>query len=130
VERTIALPAETVAGLKAHKKAAQERYMAMGRGRVLGTDRVFDGLMPDPTTKLWERAVRSLGKAVGVPAVSLHSLRHTHASLLLSRGVDVLTVSKRLGHSKVAITLDVYGHLIAGSDQRAAAALAEALKIR
>jgi integrase len=129
-ERTIALPAETVAELKSHKKAAQERYMAMGRGRVLGTDRVFDGLMPDPTTKLWERAVRSLGKAVGVPAVSLHSLRHTHASLLISRGVDILTVSKRLGHAKVAITLDTYGHLIAGSDQRAAAALAEALKIR
>ena len=65
-----------------------------------------------------------------MPAVSLHSLRHTHASLLLNRGVDILTVSKRLRHSKVAITFDMYGHLIAGSDQRAAAALAEALKIR
>ena len=54
--------------------------------------------MPDDA-KLWERAVQSIGKAIGVPAVSLHSLRHTHASLLLNRGVDVLTVSKRLGYS-------------------------------
>jgi len=42
--------------------------------------------------------------------------------------VDILTVSKRLGHSKPSITLDVYGHIIKGSDERAASVIAEALK--
>jgi integrase len=51
---------------------------------------------------------------------TLHSLRHTHASMLISAGVDILTVSRRLGHGSPTITLDVYGHLIHGGDDRAA----------
>ena len=41
-----------------------------------------------------------------------HDLRHTSASLMLNNGVDVLVASKRLGHAKPSITLDVYGHLL------------------
>ena len=59
---------------------------------------------------------------------TFHALRHTHASMLICAGVDVLTVSKRIGHSSPAITLNVYGHLMRGSDERAAAAIAEALR--
>ena len=42
----------------------------------------------------------------------LHDLRHTSASLMLNNGVDVLVASRRLGHAKPSITLDVYGHLL------------------
>ena len=42
----------------------------------------------------------------------LHDLRHTSASLLLNNGVDVIVASRRLGHAKPSITLDVYGHLL------------------
>jgi integrase len=55
-----------------------------------------------------------------MPAVTLHSLRHTHASMLIANGVDILTISRRLGHSSPTITLGVYGHLIHGTDDRAA----------
>ncbi len=43
-------------------------------------------------------------------------------------GVDILTISRRLGHSKAAITLDVYGHLIGGADEAAATAIEGMLK--
>ena len=46
-----------------------------------------------------------------IDGVTLHSLRHTHASQLIAAGMDVLTISCRLGHSKPTITLSTYGHL-------------------
>jgi integrase len=58
--------------------------------------------------------------AIGMPAVTLHSLRHTHASMLINAGLDILTISRRLGHSSPTTTLNVYGHLIHGGDDRAA----------
>jgi integrase len=57
--------------------------------------------------------------AIGMPAVTLHSLRHTHASMLIV-SLDILTIARRLGHSSPTITLNVYGHLIHGGDDRAA----------
>jgi integrase len=58
-----------------------------------------------------------------MPSVGLHSLRHTHASMLIASGVDILTISRRLGHVSPTITLGVYGHLIHGGDDRAAAVM-------
>ena len=52
--------------------------------------------------------------------VTLHSLRHTHASMWIAAGVDLLTVSRRLGHASPSGTLEVYGHLVHGADDRAA----------
>ena len=51
-------------------------------------------------------------RAAGLPdGVTMHSLRHTHATLLLQAGVDVKTVSERLGHSTESITLHYYCHV-------------------
>ena len=44
---------------------------------------------------------------------------HTQGSLLIAQGVDILTVSKRLGHAKVSTTLDIYSHVLAKSDEKA-----------
>ena len=55
--------------------------------------------------------------------INPHKFRHTQASLLISEGVDILTVSKRLGHAKVSTTLDIYSHVLAKSDQQASNAL-------
>jgi integrase len=57
---------------------------------------------------------------------TFHSLRHTHASTLIASGLDVLTISRRLGHGSPAITLSVYGHLFK-PDDRAAAIMEAAL---
>jgi integrase len=54
-------------------------------------------------------------------------LRHTHASTLIAGGVDVLTVSRRLGHALPSITLNTYSHLIERQEDTAVAALDAAL---
>ena len=54
------------------------------------------------------------------PCVTFHSLRHTHATMLLESGVDMKTVSERLGHSDVSITLGTYAHVMPGRDRAAA----------
>ena len=58
-----------------------------------------------------------------LPNISLHDLRHTNATLLISERVDIETVSRRLGHSKPSITEDIYGHPIDANDEKAARAL-------
>ena len=59
--------------------------------------------------------VRGLTQVEGV-----HVLRHSHASLLLADGVDLATVSARLGHSSVRTTADIYSHAIRGKDHASA----------
>jgi len=58
--------------------------------------------------------------AAGVRHVTIHSLRHLYASLLIAQGESILYVSRQLGHSSVKITADIYGHLF--PDERRAAA--------
>ena len=60
--------------------------------------------------------------------VKFHALRHTHASVLIRMGVDILTISRRLGRGKASVTLDLYGHLIEGADAAAAKAIEGVLK--
>jgi integrase len=119
--RTISLPAHIVAELRQHWRTQQEQRLAIGLGRA-GDDSpvlaAIDGktLSPDALSRTWIRQMES----IGMSDVTLHSLRHTHASMLIASGVDVLTVSRRLGHASATITLGVYGHLVAGTDNRAA----------
>lgn len=65
---------------------------------------------PLSITTTWKRWRRVLDRAQ-VPAMPFHSARHSAATLLLSRGVHPKIVSEMLGHSTVAITLDVYSHV-------------------
>lgn len=64
--------------------------------------------------------IKRMCRAADLPEVTFHSLRHSHVSLLIKMGVDVKTISKRLGHSSVELTLDKYGHLFPGQDREAA----------
>jgi integrase len=58
---------------------------------------------------------------LGLPkGASLHTVHHSHASLLLERGVDLATVSERLGHSSIATTAKIYAHALRGKDRAAA----------
>lgn len=54
------------------------------------------------------------------PQITIHDLRHTHASLLVSAGEPVKTVSQRLGHATISVILAVYGHVMPGDQKRAA----------
>lgn len=55
-----------------------------------------------------------------LPEVSFHKLRHTNASLLISQGVDIQTVAKRLGHAKATTTTNIYSHFLKRPDMEAA----------
>ncbi|HEU4568072.1 MAG TPA: tyrosine-type recombinase/integrase, partial [Marmoricola sp.] len=68
-------------------------------------------------------------REAGLRQVRLHDLRHGQASLMLAAGVPIAVVSKRLGHSSIALTSDTYSHLLGGVG-RAAAEAAAALVTR
>ena len=51
-----------------------------------------------------------------LPEIRLHDLRHTSATLLLASGIDIETVTKRMGHKHASTTLDVYGHALESVD--------------
>lgn len=69
------------------------------------------------------RCRRQLGENAP-PAIRLHDLRHTHATILLAAGVPVKVVSERLGHATVTITLEIYAHVMPGMQADAAAKFA------
>ena len=66
--------------------------------------RIFNSLVNKYLTELCEKA--------GVPVISLHGLRHTHASLLIFAGVSIASIAKRLGHSNMTTTQKTYLHII------------------
>jgi integrase len=122
--RTITLPEAVRAELRAHRVEWNEHRLSLGLGRVPDDALVFanwDGepRSPNGLTKEWKRTV----KALKLPKVTFHALRHTHASQLIASGMDVLTISRRLGHASPTITLKVYGHLFSNTDDRAAAVM-------
>src|SRR5215471_19019958 len=67
------------------------------------------------------------GYLIGIAEITFHGLRHSHASMLVSEGVDIVTISKRLGHARPAVTLAIYAHMFTSDDSKAAAAVNAAL---
>ncbi len=66
-------------------------------------------------------------RTTGVPPIRLHDARHTFATLMLELGESPKTVQAMLGHSSVAITLDIYSHVSLELEKRAASRLNAAL---
>ncbi len=132
--RGITLPQITLEALRRHRTEQKAERL------LLGSAYEDDGLvicqangrlwLPDNFTAAYRRLVRSteLGR------VNFHCLRHTHATQLLRQGVHPKIVSERLGHASVAITLDIYSHVLPGMQEDAAtkvdAARRAALELR
>jgi integrase len=119
--RNIALPAWLVSELRSHWRRRQEARLAVGMGKGSPDDFVFCTVeggprKPNSIIREWSRLV----SAKKLPKVSFHALRHTHVSQLISSAMNILTISRRIGHASPAITLSVYGHLIKNSDSQAA----------
>jgi Phage integrase family len=73
---------------------------------------------------------QAVATALGLPRVSFHALRHTHTSALIAAGLDVVAISRRLGHANPTVTLNVYGHLFEKDDSAAANAIEMAMRTR
>ena len=101
--RTIYIDADTIRELKAWR-AVQQKVLK-GCGFILS----YSGI---PTSKhTLPRALEKLAGLAGVHRIKIHSLRHSHASLLINMGENPLLIKERLGHEKIQTTLGTYGHL-------------------
>ena len=92
------------------------------------SDRLFTSwngnpIHPDTVTDWFSKFI----KRSGLPYVTLHSLRHTNATLMIAEGTDVCTISKRLGHANTATTLNIYAHALKSKDKEAANTLESVL---
>ncbi|MCI0609112.1 MAG: site-specific integrase [Anaerolineae bacterium] len=118
--RTIILGKQALEHLRNHKREQEMLINSAGEDWTC-LDLVFPSGAGTPiTASNIRRAFRKLLAASGLPKIRFHDLRHTAASLMLNHGIPVLIVSKRLGHSKPSITIDVYGHLIPSRQEEAA----------
>ncbi|AFK86966.1 MULTISPECIES: tyrosine-type recombinase/integrase [Thermoanaerobacterium] len=117
--RTIILPCEVMEDLKEHrKKQAQEKLeaeeyndyglvFACSNGNPLGITNI-------------KQHFKALLKDTGLPDLRLYDLRHSCATLLLAAGENPKVTSERLGHSNVAITLNIYSHVLPSMQEEAA----------
>jgi integrase len=116
--RGISLPPSAVVMLQPHRKEQLALRLKLGMGKpdadvLVFPNDLFEPWSPNSFSVMWGRAV---------PQVTFHSLRHAHASALIASGIDVVSVSHRLGHSGPTITLGIYAHLFHQTDTGAAAA--------
>jgi integrase len=126
--RSVALSPETVEVLKEHRQLIVQERIALGP-EYQNNDLVVCTKFGGPVT---QRAIQkvwtSFLEKTGAPKITFHDLRHTHASLLIKQGVHIKVISERLGHSSVAITMDLYGHLMPNMQEDAAAGLDSIIK--
>jgi integrase len=127
--RDITLPDILVEALHEHRKAQLELRLQLGLGKLPDDALLFATVEGRPLSTIdvsceWGR----FAGRIGMPEITFHGLRHTHASQLIDAGVDIVTISKRLGHSKPDITLRIYAHLFRKDDGKAAAAINAAVK--
>ena len=112
-----------------HRKAQLELRLQLGIGKPEAAALVFcnhDGspISPNYFSIMWSRAVAR----AGLPKRTFHSLRHSHASALIRAGLDVVRVSRQLGHSSPTITLGTYAHEFEEADSGAADAIGKVLR--
>ena len=129
--RSIKLPKFVIEILKEWKKEQALMCLQSGtawNGKRGSESKVFtrdDGqpLHPD-TLSEW---FRKFTKKNNLPPACVHSLRHTNATLMIAAGIDVRTVSKRLGHAQTSTTTNIYAHAIRTADEIAADAIDDIL---
>jgi integrase/predicted RNA-binding Zn-ribbon protein involved in translation (DUF1610 family) len=125
--RTIALDAVTLDALQSHaaRQADEQSHRCadLAEGDLVFTRPDGRPLVP----WLVSKAFREHSRAAMLPLIPLHGLRHSYATLALSSGVNPRIVSARLGHATVALTLDVYSHVLPQADREAAQSIAALL---
>lgn len=119
--RNIALTRIAVEALRQHRIRQHAERLALGAAWESSLDLAFPNtqggiMIPDNLVK---RSFKPLIARVGLPDMRFHDLRHTAATLLLSRGVNPKVVSEMLGHADISITLRVYAHVTPHMQQAA-----------
>jgi integrase len=124
--RTISIDPMTVAALRARRREQAAHRLAWPGEWDNVWDLVFtreDGRWINPMQ--FTDKFRKVVAASDLPRITLHDLRHTHATLLLQAGVPVKVVADRLGHADISMTLNTYAHVLPAMDQHAVATWVE-----
>jgi integrase len=126
--RSIRLTRSVVEALKWHRAWQNEERLRLG---ALWHDQglVFSSGTGGPLDvgNLTNRSFRPLLERAGLPRIRFHDLRHTCATLLLSRNVNPKIVQEMFGHANISETMDTYSHVLPGMGDAAAGAMDEAL---
>lgn len=122
--RLIKLSPSTCLLLNDYKDKENEKRKQLGFNPIGDGDLVFckiDGspYLPESVTHIWQK----LAIKCDLKGIRLHDLRHSMASYMLKKGIHPKIVQERLGHSFVAITLDLYSHVVPGLQEAAANSL-------
>jgi len=117
--RWVAVPQQTMDLLKVWKKhqkedAKKKSEFYQNTAGLLFTQENGSPIHPDSITTWLDR----FAKRHNLPHIYPHKFRHTMASLLIYNKVDIVSVSKRLGHSKTSTTTDIYSHIIKEADRQ------------
>lgn len=126
-KRYVSLPQETMQMLKQYRTWQRGEMLRLGeyyrrQGFVFSQDNGAP-MHPDSVTTWLDR----FSRRYGLPHITPHALRHTMTSLLIFNGVDIVSTAKRLGHSQVSTTSDIYAHVIEQADKKNADILGDIL---
>jgi integrase len=126
--RDVSLPDIVVDALRDHRRQQLEMRVALGLGKLPDDALLFSKLDGSPQSpRAFSKEWADVAASIGMPEITFHALRHTHASHLIDAGIDVVKISRRLGHASPAITLRVYAHLFRKRDDKSSAAINEAV---
>jgi integrase len=127
--RTIRVPSPLLAALRAHKvqqKADKLKAGKLWKGNewdLIFTSEVGTAIDPRNINRNFDLLL----KKAGLERMRFHDTRHTAAALMLAQGIELKMVSQILGHSRIATTADIYGHLLPRQQQEAADKMGELL---
>jgi integrase len=118
--RKISISSGVIDILREHKDEQEKDRLRFG-SQWVETGKVFtqkngQSMFPNSPSQWFNKWL----KRTGLPKITYHQLRHSHASILIANGVDIATVSRRLGHVRISTTIDTYTHPIKRKDSEAA----------
>jgi integrase len=124
--RVIPMPEHFMASLKNYIKEVKKDRLFFGpewRG-IEGMDLIFCRADGHPhSNSAFSKYFLEFSEKHGLKRIRFHDLRHTHASFLLSKGVNIKVIQERLGHSSISLTIDTYSHLTKENELEAVAKL-------
>jgi integrase len=128
--RKISIPTQLIGILKEQQKRYEALKVKLGSDFIDMDIVIFNltngkTVFPGNLTKSYAKDI----KDSGLPHIRFHDLRHTHATMLLSKGINVKVISERLGHTKVGVTLDTYSHVLPSMQEEVASTLEEIILV-
>lgn len=128
--RTISIPNQLIEILLEQQKKSDDLKKELGtdfsdKDLVIFNLRNGGVVFPVNLSNSYRRDV----KASGLPHIPFHGMRHTHATMLIKKNVNVKLISERLGHSKIGITLDTYSHVTPNMQQELAEQIDELISL-